>query len=233
MQSVCLDSAAAFGVLLTPTAQSSRRDNMSWPYEAYLTLLTDLLSPGELPRGTLASVVQQFGAVEDAGLAKLVSAMLQSPSLFGLPTAQDPSSSTQTYTAVSLQAAQNVFQAIRQGMLIRIQEVKKSKGPAWSKRRRLQKSLNLLHTSVSESSSGQNTSEAMKTMVLTTAILRGFQDAAADKDPFMHPDSGLLLFCERNAITSIAECIKLLPGIPTACLPDSKSGVTSFIRSKA
>lgn len=206
---------------------------MSWPYEAYLTLLTDLLSPGELPRGTLASVVQQFGAVEDAGLARLVSAMLQSPSLFGLPIAQDPSSSSQTYTAVSLEAAQNVFQAVRQGILIRIQEVKKSKGSAWSKRRRLQKSLDLLHTSVSESSNGQITSEALKTMVLTTAVLRGFQDAAADKVPFIHPDSGLLHFCERHSITSVAECIKLLPDISTACLPDSKSGGTSHIRSKA
>ncbi|KAK9893838.1 hypothetical protein P389DRAFT_174721 [Cystobasidium minutum MCA 4210] len=196
---------------------------MSWPYEDYVTLLTDLLSPGELHRGTLAAITKQLATVEDAGLARLISAMLQSPSLFGLQPAHQASTSTQRLSNVNLEAAQDVFHAVRQGVLSRIQEANKLKGYKWSKRRKLRKSITVLHDSLLISMEGDNSSEILKHLSIASAVLRGFQDAATDKDPSMHPETSLLDTCERVAIKTILLAAKSLSSSSPSDLPDDHS----------
>lgn len=195
---------------------------MSWPYEDYVTLLTDLLSPGELHRGTLAAITKQLATVEDAGLARLISAMLQSPSLFGLQPAHQASTSTQRLSNVNLEAAQDVFHAVRHGVLSRIQEANKLKGYKWSKRRKLRKSITVLHDSLLISMEGDNSSEILKHLSIASAVLRGFQDAATDKDPSMHPETSLLDTCERVAIKTISLAAKSLSSSSPSDLPDGE-----------
>lgn len=196
---------------------------MAWPYEAYVTLITDLLSPHELPEGSLASIARQIGSVEDAGLGRLVSAMQLSPTLYGTVPQQQASSSRKLFDAVDLSAAQNVFHAVRQGMDIRIQDITRSKGNTWSKRRRLQKAIATIQAANAVGQGDVGLATSAKCLVISTATLRGIQDNAARKGAIFNTDSNLLRICERHAFNCILEHLRYLPAIVPEQLPDGKS----------
>lgn len=185
---------------------------MAWPHEPYVILLTDLLSPSELPRGTLASIALHVGNVEDAGLARLAFAMLQSPTLFGSTPYQEPSTSARkSDESLALKAAQDLFHAVRQGIDSRVQDLKKAKGNAWSKRRKLQRSLELFLNATSAANVEPDLESSLKCLVLSTAALRAVQDDAARKDAFVKPDGTLLRLCERYATSCFSKYASLSP----------------------
>lgn len=195
---------------------------MAWPYEAYVTLLTDLLSQNELPQGSLASIAEQVGTVEDAGLGRLVSAMLQSPTLYGQASQYQASTSSKPAEYVELAAAQNVFHAVRQGVDNRVQQLKKSKGHTWAKRRKLQKTLQHAHDVISECANNGDAASSAKALVLWVAILRGIQDHCVRKDALFKSESSIVQTCERHAISSIFQHITYLPALASKQLPDGK-----------
>lgn len=195
---------------------------MSWPSDLYITLLTDLLSPGNLPRGTLASIAHHVGTLEDAGLSRLLSAMLQSPTLFGQDELQEASTSTHV-SYLSPQATQDAFHAIRQGIVMRLQAAKKSKGSGWSKRRKLSKTLDTFYGVVSIPHSGKDWADSFKRSALVTGVLRGMQDAITEKDALITTDSSLIHTAERHVIKSLSNTVSLLPKVKATELPDGES----------
>lgn len=184
-----------------------------------MTLLTDLLSPDELPLDTLASIAQHVATVEDTALARLVSAMLQSPVLYGSTSYQEPSTSSHKPEAVALPAAQNVFHAVRQGIDTRIQAVKKDKGNTWFKRRKLRRSLETMLEAISSEERNREATNSLKALALSVATLRAVQDDAARKDAFVKQDSALLQLCERHVCSSISRHLELQKTLSLEVLP--------------
>ena len=195
---------------------------MDWPYESYVTLLTDLLSPDELPLDTLASVARHVATVEDTALARLVSAMLQSPMLYGSVSFQEPSTSSRKSEGVSPTAAQHVFHAVRQGIDTRIQAVKTEKGNTWSKRRKLRKTLGTMLEAISGEQYNKEATNSLKALVLSTATLRAVQDDAARTDAFVKQDSAMLQLCERHVCSSISRHLGLQETFSSERLPSGK-----------
>lgn len=189
-----------------------------------MSLLTDLLSTDDLPRGTLGSIAEHVGAVEDTGLARLASAMLQSPTLYRLLAYQQGSTSSQKAEAIGIAAAQDVFRAVRQGIANRLQKLKTAKGNTWIKRRRLQKTLEAFLGAVSVGQTEAEAAKGVKCLLLSSAILRAAQDDAARKDAFIKPDSALLQLCERHVCSSISTLLDSMSPSSTEQLPDGKQG---------
>jgi len=203
---------------------------MALPYEAYITLLTDLLPPDELPQGTLASIAFQIGTLEGTGLVNLVSAILQSRSLFREDDpSQEASTSRRTASVLSFEPARDLFHAIRQGVLARIDKVKQRNGKGWSGRRKMYKDIQRLTEITSrQEHETLNLSESFKRLTLAGGVLRAMQDAADQKDSFVKVDSYALCIAENTFISTLSRHVSLLPAAVTHELPQSESRSATF-----
>jgi hypothetical protein len=203
---------------------------MALSYEAYITLLTDLLSPDELPQGTLASIAFHVSTLEDTGLVNLVSAILQSRSLFReADPAQEASASQSTASVQSYGPACDVFHAIRQGVLARIDKVKQRNGRGWSGKRKMYKDVQRLIDIISpQEHETRNLSGSFKRLTLAGAVLRAMQDAADQKDSFVKVDSYALSIAEKSFISTLSYHVSLLPAAVIYELPQSESRPATF-----
>lgn len=199
---------------------------MTGQYEGYLTLLTDLLSPQQLPTGTLTSIAYHIGSLEDAGLANLISAILQSPSLF--QDDSDPKASSSSASAASLMNStlqsdaaigqtHAVFEAIRQGVLARAANVKAANGTGWSARRKYRKSLEMMLSSAKNNFPLQKPVAALKLAVVSSGTLRALQDLTVKQDKLVSGTGATVVSSITSstvlALAKAVDCLETSPAV--------------------
>lgn len=148
----------------------------------WTVLVQDLLSPAgtRLGETTLALISYHLGttsAAEQSKLSTLLTTISTSPSLWnGHATASVAASST-LGDQLPLELVQSVFNATRNGLLYKVEQIKKDKRSAWSGQRELGKWLRVVMDAMR-----QNGARSVVKLVVASGVLSGLQQVKLQRD---------------------------------------------------
>lgn len=173
-------------------------------------LVQDLLSPAgtQLADNTSALISYHLGttkSTEHDKLATLARTITASPSLWH-STPYEPSPGLSP-GELPLEVVQLVFNATRNGLLYRIEQIKQDQGSGWSGQRELGRWLKVVLESVRESGAGVNTS-----LVVVGGILSGLQQTKLQKDKMYVGGGSMTGLVEKKGIEIWGEYLGGLDG---------------------
>lgn len=192
-------------------------------YDAHLALLTDLLSPGELPPGLLSSLAYHLTILDTPNLAHLAKVVLKSEALWmSSPPAHDLDVAS---TAPTLQAppqldfrkCQEAYAALQFGFTERARRAAEAYGKGWRARHSFKKSINALWESIRSTytvSSPDYFANPLTGIIVASAVTRTLQGLYDDKEPPFPAVQALL----RSSYAQLTDIWNM--GIPSLSVSD-------------
>ena len=185
-----------------PPDGTEQLNAMASANEAHLTLLTDLLSQGELPRGVFPSLAYHIATLDNAALWHLMETLLTSQSIWPPPSSQGPSSSsTSSFPLLSLSRGKDLFIAIQNGIIARAEYTQSSHGSGWTARRKFRQTCQFMLQTISIDKAGHDM-HPLAPVILASAMLHALRDLSSRSNSLVKESAAILTMAQETVISS-------------------------------